>query len=126
MKTLHSSLLFFSAALLLNQPCTGAPGQWEETGSMVTGRAEQTATLMFNGDVLVIGGISGSSERSAERYNPIRGTWSKIASLSRGISGHTATLLPNSKVLVAGGVGGANRRAAELFDPTTGTWSFTG
>ena len=32
MKTLHSSLLFFSAVLLVNQPCTGAPGQWEETG----------------------------------------------------------------------------------------------
>ena len=58
MKTLHSSLLFFSAALLLNQPCTGAPGQWEETGSMVNGRAGQTATLMPNGDVLVIGGLS--------------------------------------------------------------------
>ncbi len=56
MKTLHSSVLFFSAALLLNQPCAGAPGQWEETGSMVQGRAQQTATLMSNGDVLVIGG----------------------------------------------------------------------
>ncbi len=104
MKTLHSSLLFFSAALLLNHPCTGAPGQWEETGSMVYGRAEQTATLMSNGDVLVIGGITGGSLSSAERYNPIRGTWSKIASLPKGISGHSATLLPNGKVLVAGGL----------------------
>ena len=50
MKTLHySSLLFFSAALLLNQPCTGAPGQWEVTGSMVQGRNQQTATLMPTG-----------------------------------------------------------------------------
>src|SRR5437879_6033966 len=99
MKKLHSSLLFFSAALLLNQPCTGAPGQWEETGSMVQGRTEHTATLMPNGDVLVVGGIGGGRLTSAERYNPITGTWSRTASLLRGVDAHTATLLPNGKVL---------------------------
>jgi Kelch motif/Galactose oxidase, central domain len=126
MKTLHSSLLFFSAALLLNHPCTGAPGQWEVTGSMVQGRASQTATLMSNGDVLVIGGLYGVSLSSAERYNPIKGTWSKIASLPKAVSGHTATLLPNGKVLVVGGFSGSNARVTELFDPPSGTWSQTG
>src|SRR4051794_9796934 len=112
MKTLHSSLLCLSAALLLNQPCTGSPGQWEETGSMVDGRAEQTATPMSNDQVLVIGGLYGSNLPSAERYSPVRGTWSKIASRSRGINGHTATLLLSGRVLVAGGIAGSNVRAA--------------
>ena len=58
MKTLQSSLLFFTATLLLIHPCTAAPGQWELTGSMVQGRAEQTATLMSNGDVLVLQNIN--------------------------------------------------------------------
>src|SRR5437868_15397824 len=127
MKTLHSSLLFFCAALLLNRPCPAAPGQWEVTGSMVQGRVDQTATLMSNGDVLVIGGYAdGSSLSSAERYNPVRATWSKIVGLPKGIYFHTATLLPNGKVLVAGGFFGNNYRAAELFDPPSGTWSQTG
>jgi len=96
---------------------------------MVQGRAEQTATLMSNGDVLVLGGIfSGGFSRSGERYNPIRGTWSKIANLPMGIFGHTATLLPNGRVLVAGGSThrGTLPQAAELFDPPSGAWSFTG
>jgi len=89
MKTFHPSLLFFSAALLLNHLCTAAPGQWELTGSMVQGRASQTATLMSNGDVLVIGGLNAVTLSSAERYNPIKGTWSRIASFPKPISGHS-------------------------------------
>jgi len=67
MKTFYPSLLFFSAALLLHQPCTGAPGRWALTSSMISGHAEHTATLMPNGDVLVVGGYW--AQKSAERYN---------------------------------------------------------
>jgi hypothetical protein len=60
-----------------------------------------TATLLFNGKVLVAGG--GSSSNSAELYDPNTGTWSATASPNTGRSGHTATLLQNGNVVVAGG-----------------------
>jgi hypothetical protein len=40
-------LLFLSAGLLLVQPCTAAPFEFEEeTGSLVTARFRHTATLL--------------------------------------------------------------------------------
>src|SRR3954447_9987025 len=128
MKTLHSSLLFVSAALLLNQPYTGAAGQWEPTGSMVVGRAQPTATLMPNGDVLVIGGYTGNSLPDAERYHPTKGTWRKIISFPSGLVGHTAFLLANGKILVAGVYDSDNQPVvrANLYDPVTGKWTHTG
>src|SRR6266581_361846 len=118
--------LLLGMELAVVQPCAADPFQWEETGSMVQARAGHTATLMTNGEVLVIGGYFGSRLASAERYNPVTGTWSRIASLPKGIAEHTATLLPNGKVLVAGGVSGTTYATAELFDPATGKWTYTG
>src|SRR6266849_4955200 len=122
MKTLHSSLignrpaisalarrfslplLFFSAGLLLIQPCAGAPFQFEETGSLATARELHIATLLPNGKVLVAGG-SGSSGAlaGAELYDLATGTWTAIGSLVTARVRHTATLLRDGKVLVAGG-----------------------
>jgi hypothetical protein len=93
MKTLHSliaglwparlilarriafSLLFLGAGLMLVQPCAGAPFQFEETGSLTTGREVHTASLLPNGKVLVAGGISGfGAVASVELYDPASGT----------------------------------------------------
>lgn len=102
----------------------GSANTWVPTGSMVSARAGQTATLLEDGKVLVTGGGSAT----ADLYDPTTGAWSATGSLSVARVGATATLLQNGKVLVAGGccTGSDALASAELYDPTTGTWSPTG
>jgi N-acetylneuraminic acid mutarotase len=104
------------------------PGRgWIYTGNLNTARFGHTATLLQNGNVLVVGG-SDSVFASAELYDPDTGTWSVTGNLNVArYEGHTATLLRNGKVLVAGGIDsdGNSLNNSELYDPDTGTWSIT-
>src|SRR5438874_2309277 len=70
-------LLFLGAGLVLVQPCVGAPFQFETTGSLVTARFGQTATLLPNGKTLVAGGAGTAFNTlaSVELYDPATGTW---------------------------------------------------
>src|SRR5207253_132871 len=111
---------------LLSRAAT--PGQWEYTGSLNTGRSSHTATLLFDGRVLVAGGLGSSGVlASAEIYDPATGTWSVVAN-DRGRSSHTATLLRDGQVLSAGGkipeIWGV--ATARLYDPATRLWTRTG
>jgi N-acetylneuraminic acid mutarotase len=102
---------------------------------MASPRAENTATLLSNGEVLVAGGtgnisVLGSAPyNSAELYDPSAGTWTSAGHMSQFRFSHTATLLANGSVLVAGGEpGGSGPTAApvnstEIFDPVGGTWT---
>jgi hypothetical protein len=106
------------------------------TGSLNTARYFQTATLLNNGVVLIVGGaqditvgqrITISPLASAELYDPVTGTFTATGSLNTARYDHTATLLNNGKVLVAGGFGAAGALAsAEVYDPVTGTFTATG
>ncbi len=119
--------LVLGTALALVQPCAGDPGGFTPTGSLNTARYSQTATLLPDGKVLVVGGFGSSSFlASAELFDPATGSWAPTGSLGTARGYHTATLLPNGKVLVAGGDNGAPLASAELFDPATGTWAPTG
>jgi len=52
-------------------------GTFTATGSMTTSREYGTATLLPNGEVLVVGGDNSSGDlSSAELYNPATGTFS--------------------------------------------------
>ena len=111
---------------------------WIPTGKLNTAREYHTATLLPDGEVLVIGGRareSGSNAdweagpyNSAEIYDPWTLLWRSTGSLSVARSHHTATLLPTGQVLVAGGIARetsaieAETRSAELYDPATGRW----
>jgi hypothetical protein len=103
-------------------------GTWTATGSLTTGRAFHTATLLPDGKVLVAGGFNGSfAVASAELYDRATGTWTATGSLISARRGHTATLLTDGKVLAAGGFNGSFVVAsAELYEPASGTWTATG
>ena len=110
---------------------------WSFTGSMGAQRAFHTATVLNNGEVLVVGGrnriLYGLG--TAELYNPATGTFSPTGNLNNRRAQHTATLLQNGRVLVAGGTytvfsnSGTQTfclASAELYDPATGTFALTG
>jgi large repetitive protein len=108
-------------------------GSFTFTGSTTVARTGPTATLLQDGQVLIVGGAdtaSGTNLTSAELYDPTTGTFNVTGSMATARLGHTATLLTNGKVLVVGGdyVGTCcpSTVTAELFDPTTGQFSATG
>jgi uncharacterized delta-60 repeat protein len=106
---------------------------WTYTGSLRMPRTGHTATLLPNGKVLVVGGLTNvppaelGSTTSAELYDPASGTWTFTGSMITARDSHTATLLLNGKVLVTGGYRGYwITGSAELYDPATGLWTETG
>jgi hypothetical protein len=107
---------------------SSTPGTWAKTGSMTTPRDGQTAIVLGNGQVLVMGGSNSSGAlSSAELFNPATGKWTATGNMGAARSGFTATLLQNGQVLVAGGdVAGAVTSSAELFNPSSGTFTATG
>lgn len=93
--------------------------KWTSAGSLSTARFGHTATLMPNGQVLVMGGSNATNPNlsSAELYTPGTGagTWTATGNLQTGRHVYSATLLPylplspttSDKVLVVGGIGDA-------------------
>jgi len=104
-------------------------GSWTAVGKMGTLRiAGWTATLLPNGEVLVVGGLrSGGTGvlASAELYDPGNATWTATASLGLSRAGQTATVLADGRVLVTGGFSITDAlqspmASAELYDPGQG------
>jgi len=104
-------------------------GTWTTVNALRVEHMFHTATLLNNGQVLVVGGLSNSDlTPDVELYNPATGTWSTTDSLALTRREHTATLLSTGMVLVAGGHvwnGTPDQAIAsvELYDPAAGTWS---
>jgi hypothetical protein len=94
-----------------------ATGTFALTGSLITTRANHTATLLSSGDVLIAGGADDFS-KTAETYNPSTASFKRTADMAdvrnRWFSG---TLLRSGTVLFAGGIGlSAGLATAELYD----------
>ena len=100
------------------------------TNRLNNARSDHTATLLANGQVLIVGGIGDSDVLSStERFDSAVGTWNRTGNLITERVNHTGTLLTNGLVLVAGGdnynAGGALSNA-ETFNPGTMSWTATG
>lgn len=101
------------ASAELYYPAAATGMKWTATGSLATARFGHIATLMPNGQVLVMGGRNATNPNlsGAELYDPNTGKWSGTANLQKGRAVFTATLLntgPNAgSVLVVGGDGAA-------------------
>jgi hypothetical protein len=112
------------------------PTPWTDTGNPVEVRFGETATVLPNGDVLLVGGNRRfarreSSRASTELYDPNTGRWTLTGSLLEARQDHAAALLESGVVLVLGGnaFGAGQDRlvsSAELYDPRTGVWTDTG
>lgn len=101
---------------------------WTLVGSMSSFHSTAAATMLANGNVMIIGGYDGASNIGiCELYDTTAKAWTTTGALSNGRSYHTATLLKNGKVLVVGGYNGTtNLTQCELYDPIVKTWSSAG
>lgn len=113
-------------------PVETRPASWIATGDMVEAHQSNTATVLADGRVLVVGGFgAGGAVAAAELYDPIARSWSATGDPVEGRYGHTATLLRDGRVLVVGGATGGNvspyapSASVELYDPRSGSWTAT-
>jgi hypothetical protein len=97
-------------------------GTFNRTGDMTTARAGQTATLLPDGRVLIVG--RASQGPLAEAYDPSTGAFSAADDMITSRDGHTAVLLPDGNVITPGGIELQDGRTlilsspnAELYDP---------
>jgi N-acetylneuraminic acid mutarotase len=113
----------------LFDPTTGV---WSVAAPMNVARSSQTATLLPNGQVLVIGGLEmpgccTEGTRTAELYDPATNAWTVTPPPPELQEAATATLLQNGEVLVTGTFGPDDDdkavAGAVLYDPSTNTWA---
>lgn len=127
---------FYSTVLPITTFLYNLDGDWETIENLpVPGRISHTATLLGNGEVLVVGGVKAEFVQtqlvqtplsSCARYDPAMQQWKPAASLNVARGMHTATLLTNGKVLVAGGQGDSGAlRSYEIYDPNSDTWTMS-
>jgi hypothetical protein len=94
--------------------------------TLTTARANETATLLPNGKVLIAGGrdASGTPLASTELYDPSTNSVAAGPFMVVARTYARATLLPNGKVLIAGGLGNSSTvlKSTELYNPATNTF----
>ncbi len=129
-------LCLLAIALLWPSPRLGAENTKPTTWNWLPGpslnqpRYNHTANRLPDGRVVVIGGITDTSNatrlNTAEVYDPVTNSWTLYTNGSDSFRNqHTATLLQDGRILVVGGDAnfGGVVNSAEIFDPGAGTWT---
>src|ERR1700682_2819106 len=128
----ESSLEDPSIALASAELYDPTANTWTASPPMASARANQSATLLSDHRVLVIGGINrildyptGTSPAAglstAELFDPATNSWSPTPSMGYTRISPSTTLLPNGRVLVVGDYG-VNEQTAEIYDPALQRW----
>ncbi len=91
---------------------------WIPTTAMRSTRLEHTATVLRDGNVLVVGGAYANPGHP-EIYEVAANYWVQ-ATVVINRHGHTATLLPDGRVLVVGGFGIDAMSTAWIYRPDMG------
>lgn len=106
-----------------------ANGRWSAVGDMRQARHYHAAVLLNSGEVLVTGGLIGTSPSDAttvtEIFDPATMRWRQVSNSPLARAQHTLSLLPNGHVLAVGSAA-AGVRSTELYDPATGLWRSAG
>jgi hypothetical protein len=84
---------------------------YDSSGSLEVGRERHTATLLPDGDVLIVGGVGArvpddveTSIAAAELWDASTETFNSAGQAPVGHALHTATLLDDGRVLITGGL----------------------
>ena len=103
-------------------------GRFSPTGAMAVLRAQQTATLLSDGRILIAGGADNSGAlASAELYDAKTGMFRPTGSMTTARFSGTATLLSDGRVLLLGGADGTVWfSSAELYNPKAGMFTPAG
>lgn len=101
---------------------------WDVVQDLNADRVHHTASLLPDGDVLVVGGRVSPSDDEAELYDADTDSWGTIAPANQPQARralHTATFLADGRLLVAGGHYNLADPSAEIFDPSDSSWTDT-
>jgi N-acetylneuraminic acid mutarotase len=109
-----------------------AANVWTAAAPMPLAGWNQSATLLSDHRVLVIGGIDrmwdlgmdfvSTGLNTAEFFDPATDSWSPAPSMRYPRISPSASLLPNGRLLVVGD-NGVNDQTAEIYDPAAEQWS---
>jgi len=101
---------------------------WTNTQQSISPHSlSTTATLLNNGNVLVVDGYAENN--NAELYNPSNETWTTSGTRIITRRDHRAILLKNGKVLLIGGSALRYKYPeliSEIYNPATRTWNISG
>ena len=115
-----------SGATALYDPVTNI---FSSTGAMKGWLNVNTATLLPNGTVLIVGNEENDGfPANAELYDPAAGLFGSLENTNWPHEFAAAVRLPNGRVLIAGGQlpGGSGSAGVDLYDPATARFSPAG
>ncbi len=100
------------AMVLFHGTQASAAGNWKSVAALGQAPGTHTATLLPDGQVLIVG------EKQTARYDPATNTWRATGARVTAANG-PVVLLPDGQVLLVGDA------AAERFDPKANAWRAT-